>query len=324
MWDGAPRSQRQSKVVWRDFPALVLGGRPCPKSPACRSPSADPQEDLSLPGWVYHDPEYFRGRDGAADPARLADRLPRQRHRRRRATGGRSSCSARASSSSAATTARSAPSPMSAATAARGWSTARRAARKRLTCPYHAWTYAADGRLIGVPHKEDYPGLDPAALGLIPVELEIWRGFLFVRLEGGGPERRRDDGALRGRDRALPASRSCRRSAGSRCGRATSTGRMSPTIIRTGCTSTSPIPASPACSAATTGSRRASMSTGCAGDLVERPSANLSERAYQALPARRTRAGAGSISSCGRTSRSTSIPTRSISCTSCRSARPRR
>jgi phenylpropionate dioxygenase-like ring-hydroxylating dioxygenase large terminal subunit len=58
---------------------------------------------------------------------------------------------------------------------------------RRLTCPYHAWTYAADGRLIGVPQREDYPGLDPAALGLHPVELEDWRGFLFVRLEGGGP-----------------------------------------------------------------------------------------------------------------------------------------
>ena len=59
---------------------------------------------------------------------------------------------------------------------------------RRLTCPYHAWTYGLDGRLIGVPHREDYPGLDPAALGLKPVELEIWRGFVFVRLEsGGGP-----------------------------------------------------------------------------------------------------------------------------------------
>jgi phenylpropionate dioxygenase-like ring-hydroxylating dioxygenase large terminal subunit len=58
---------------------------------------------------------------------------------------------------------------------------------KRITCPYHAWTYAADGRLVGVPQREDYPGLDPAALGLKPVELDAWHGFLFVRLEAGGP-----------------------------------------------------------------------------------------------------------------------------------------
>jgi phenylpropionate dioxygenase-like ring-hydroxylating dioxygenase large terminal subunit len=58
---------------------------------------------------------------------------------------------------------------------------------RRLTCPYHAWTYGLDGRLIGVPRKSDYPGLDTTALGLVPVELENWRGFLFVRLESGGP-----------------------------------------------------------------------------------------------------------------------------------------
>jgi phenylpropionate dioxygenase-like ring-hydroxylating dioxygenase large terminal subunit len=58
---------------------------------------------------------------------------------------------------------------------------------RRLTCPYHAWTYRLDGRLIGVPNKRDYPGLDPAKLGLAPVEMESWHGFLFVRLESGGP-----------------------------------------------------------------------------------------------------------------------------------------
>ncbi|HEV2866957.1 MAG TPA: aromatic ring-hydroxylating dioxygenase subunit alpha, partial [Allosphingosinicella sp.] len=57
---------------------------------------------------------------------------------------------------------------------------------KRLTCPYHGWTYGADGRLIGVPRKSDYAGLDQADWGLIPVELEQWHGFIFVRLERGG------------------------------------------------------------------------------------------------------------------------------------------
>ena len=57
---------------------------------------------------------------------------------------------------------------------------------KRLTCGYHGWTYGLDGRLIGVPGKSDYPGLDTEAHGLVAVELEVWRGFIFVRLAGGG------------------------------------------------------------------------------------------------------------------------------------------
>lgn len=58
---------------------------------------------------------------------------------------------------------------------------------KKLVCPYHAWTYGLDGRLEGVPGKSDYPGLDMDRHRLVPVETEIWRGFVFVRLEAGGP-----------------------------------------------------------------------------------------------------------------------------------------
>jgi Rieske 2Fe-2S family protein len=51
-----------------------------------------------------------------------------------------------------------------------------------IQCPYHAWTYSLDGRLIGAPHmaglaefrKSDYP--------LHAVAVQEWEGFLFVNL----------------------------------------------------------------------------------------------------------------------------------------------
>lgn len=58
---------------------------------------------------------------------------------------------------------------------------------KRITCPYHAWTYSTDGRLVGLPLRSSYPGLDPAQYGLAEVEQEIWRGFVFVRFAPGLP-----------------------------------------------------------------------------------------------------------------------------------------
>lgn len=57
---------------------------------------------------------------------------------------------------------------------------------KKLVCPYHAWTFETDGRLSGVPMKADYPALKLEDNGLAAVDLEIWQGFVFVRLEDAG------------------------------------------------------------------------------------------------------------------------------------------
>jgi phenylpropionate dioxygenase-like ring-hydroxylating dioxygenase large terminal subunit len=149
-------------------------------------PTPDPLDDMSLPGWLYHDPEFFEAEKRAflrkapqivcheseiAEPGewRSLEYLGESvivirgddgevrafsnvcRHRGSRLVDGTAGCA------------------------------------KVLTCPYHAWSYARDGRLVGVPHRGEYPGLQTETLGLFPVALENWRGFLFITIEPGMP-----------------------------------------------------------------------------------------------------------------------------------------
>jgi Rieske 2Fe-2S family protein len=53
-----------------------------------------------------------------------------------------------------------------------------------IQCPYHAWTYALDGRLVGAPHMtgETVPGFDKADYSLHAVSFGLWEGFIFVNL----------------------------------------------------------------------------------------------------------------------------------------------
>ena len=57
---------------------------------------------------------------------------------------------------------------------------------RSIVCPYHAWTYNLDGSLRSMPHRDSYD-VDVAKIRLPVFELEVFEGFIFVRLEKGGP-----------------------------------------------------------------------------------------------------------------------------------------
>ncbi|MGP2494101.1 aromatic ring-hydroxylating oxygenase subunit alpha [Mesorhizobium sp. PUT5] len=60
--------------------------------------------------------------------------------------------------------------------------------RNALVCPFHGWVYNLDGTLRGAARPRTFPELDKAEFGLMPLDLEIWMGFIFVRFRSGGPQ----------------------------------------------------------------------------------------------------------------------------------------
>jgi len=57
----------------------------------------------------------------------------------------------------------------------------------RIVCPYHAWSYDLEGRLTAVPLRREFNEFALQQYGLKPVEAEIYKGFIFVRLQPGTP-----------------------------------------------------------------------------------------------------------------------------------------
>ena len=51
-----------------------------------------------------------------------------------------------------------------------------------IQCPYHAWTYGLDGRLIGAPSTADLENFNKADWPLHRVAVATWEGFLFINL----------------------------------------------------------------------------------------------------------------------------------------------
>lgn len=53
----------------------------------------------------------------------------------------------------------------------------------RLTCPYHAWTYGIDGKLIGIARSEAFENIDKSDRGLAELEAREWGGVIYVQLD---------------------------------------------------------------------------------------------------------------------------------------------
>jgi Rieske 2Fe-2S family protein len=52
-----------------------------------------------------------------------------------------------------------------------------------IQCPYHAWTYDLDGRLIGAPHMEEVPHFRKPDYPLLRVHADEWDGHVFLNLD---------------------------------------------------------------------------------------------------------------------------------------------
>jgi Rieske 2Fe-2S family protein len=64
--------------------------------------------------------------------------------------------------------------------------------RRNLRCPYHAWTYALDGKLVAAPNiasltDAEGVGIDRYRYGLISVALREWLGYAWVCLADEPP-----------------------------------------------------------------------------------------------------------------------------------------
>ncbi len=57
---------------------------------------------------------------------------------------------------------------------------------RRVTCPFHGWSYDLDGQLVGLPNAEGFSGVDRSAHGLVPLPVAESHGYVFVRPRVGG------------------------------------------------------------------------------------------------------------------------------------------
>ena len=55
--------------------------------------------------------------------------------------------------------------------------------RRSFECPYHAWTYALGGKLIGAPEMQQTKNFDRTTCRLPALRVETWENFIFVNFD---------------------------------------------------------------------------------------------------------------------------------------------
>ncbi len=54
--------------------------------------------------------------------------------------------------------------------------------KRNFQCPYHAWTYGLDGKLVAAPNLTSMPDVDRVEYGLKTVHLREWLGYAWISL----------------------------------------------------------------------------------------------------------------------------------------------
>lgn len=60
--------------------------------------------------------------------------------------------------------------------------------KRAFVCPYHAWTYANDGRLMAIPNAEGFPSVRKEDHGLTALQSAERQGFIYAVLDPAAPE----------------------------------------------------------------------------------------------------------------------------------------
>lgn len=53
--------------------------------------------------------------------------------------------------------------------------------KRAFVCPYHSWSYARDGHLLGIPHEAGFAGIDKTTRGLVRIPAGEAGGLVWVR-----------------------------------------------------------------------------------------------------------------------------------------------